>query len=213
MKLFSEVTTKSFNDCLLESKEELNENTGEKNIFLEGIFMQAEQKNQNNRIYPKKILENAVNNFIENKIKKNRAIGELNHPNSPSINLDKVSHKITSLKMEGNDVIGKAVLLDTPMGNIAKGLIKGGIQLGVSSRGLGSVQSKNGISYVSEDYQLNTVDIVENPSAPGAFPKGIMENVEWVSKDGVFVPMDEEENREIDEETLLQVFINFSEGL
>jgi hypothetical protein len=153
---------------------------GEKKFVIEGIFMQAEQLNRNSRIYPKSVLESAVDRYVTNYVNKGRAVGELNHPESPSINLDKVSHRITNLSWDGNDVIGKALILNTPMGVIVKGLLEGGCQLGVSSRGMGTVDSKNGKTTVNDDFVLSTVDIVQDPSAPSAFVNGIMESVDWV---------------------------------
>lgn len=151
-----------------------------KELFIEGIFMQSEKRNRNGRIYSKPILEKAVNEYDRTFVKTGRAVGELNHPPTPTINLDKVSHLITSLKWEGNDVYGKAKILETPMGVIARGLLEGGVQLGVSSRGMGSIVEKNGIAYVNDDFILNTVDIVADPSAQEAFVNGIMEGADWV---------------------------------
>ena len=153
---------------------------GIKSHMIEGVFMQADQLNHNKRIYPKVVLEGAVNKYVENYVAKGRAVGELNHPDGPTINLDKVSHRITELSWNGNNVVGKAKILDTPMGTIVKGLLEGGCQLGVSSRGMGSVaKNKEGIDVVNKDFILATVDIVQDPSAPSAFVNGIMENVEW----------------------------------
>lgn len=185
----------------------LTEGSGEnQKVFIEGIFMQAEAKNRNNRIYEKRVLEPAVEKYMQEQVKTGRAVGELNHPEGPAINLDKVSHRITNLRWEGNSVVGKALILDTPMGNIVKGLIKGGVKLGVSSRGMGSVESKNGTSYVREDFMLSTVDIVQDPSAPGAYVDGIMEGVEWKFENGVFVRSDlselNNEENEINKATL-----------
>ena len=158
---------------------------GEKKFIIDGIFMQAEQVNRNRRIYPKKVLEKAVNRYTTEYVNKGRAVGELNHPDSPTINLDKVSHRITELQWNGNDVVGKALILDTPMGKIVKGLLEGGCQLGVSSRGMGTVASKNGQTFVNDDFVLSTVDIVQDPSAPSAFVNGIMEGVEWIWENGL----------------------------
>ncbi len=173
-------------------EQELNylteEKNGKKQTFIEGVFMQADKLNKNKRIYPKSILEKATNKYIKEQVKTGRAVGELNHPDGPSINLDKVSHRITELKFEGNNVVGKALVLDTPMGNIVKGLVDGGCKLGVSSRGMGTVESKNGQTVVKDDFVLSTVDIVQDPSAPQAFVDGIMEGVEWIVESGVFVP-------------------------
>ena len=156
---------------------------GSKNYVIEGIFMQAEQLNRNRRVYPKTVLESAVAKYVTDYVNRGRAVGELNHPEGPAINLDKVSHRITALKWNGNDVVGKALILNTPMGKIVKGLLEGGCQLGVSSRGMGTVASKNGQTVVNEDFVLSTVDIVQDPSAPSAFVNGIMESIDW-SYDG-----------------------------
>lgn len=179
MKLISEYVG---ND--LQVVTEAREN-GEKKYNIEGIFAQSEQKNRNGRIYEKAIMEGAVNKYIEEQVKQGRAVGELNHPDGPTINLDKVSHLITDLRFEGNDVIGKASILDTPMGNIVKGLLEGGVKLGVSTRGMGSLVERNGTMYVGNDFVLSTVDIVQDPSAPSAFVNGIMEGAEWVWNNGI----------------------------
>jgi hypothetical protein len=160
---------------------------GSKNYVIEGIFMQAEQINRNRRVYPKTVLEGAVAKYVTDYVDRGRAVGELNHPEGPAINLDKVSHRITALKWNGNDVVGKALILNTPMGKIVKGLLEGGCQLGVSSRGMGTVASKNGQTVVNEDFVLSTVDIVQDPSAPSAFVNGIMESVDWVYDGSNFV--------------------------
>jgi hypothetical protein len=158
---------------------------GEKNVFIEGVFMQAEQENRNKRIYPKDVLTEATNKYVREQVKTGRAVGELNHPEGPAINLDKVSHRITELNWNGNDVVGKALILDTPMGKIVKGLVEGGCKLGVSSRGMGTVEQKAGKTFVKSDFVLSTVDIVQDPSAPSAFVEGIMEGVEWVWENGL----------------------------
>ena len=182
MKLITEYTTNDV-QCIVEKKE-----NGEKNFVIEGVFAQAEQKNRNGRIYPKAVMEKAVGKYVKEQVAQKRAVGELNYPEGPTVNLDKVSHLITDLKFEGNDVVGKAQILDTPMGKIVKGLLEGGVQLGVSTRGMGSLEQRNGAMYVREDFLLNTVDIVQDPSAPGAFVNGIMEGVEWVWNNGVIEP-------------------------
>ena len=158
---------------------------GEKSAIIEGIFMQAEGKNRNGRIYPKAILEKAVDKYVTDQVSKGRAVGELNHPDGPTVNLDKVSHRITELKWDGNNVMGKALILNTPMGQIVKGLMEGGVQLGVSSRGMGSLVRRNGVNMVGEDFILATVDIVQDPSAPEAFVNGIMEGVDWIWENGI----------------------------
>ena len=182
MKLIAEYNEQNI-QCIVEAKED-----GTKNHFIEGVFMQSEAKNRNGRIYPKAIMESAVDKYVTEQVSQNRAVGELNHPEGPTVNLDKVSHKITELSWKGNDVVGKAQVLDTPMGNIVKGLLEGGVQLGVSTRGMGSLEEKNGTMYVKDDFVLNTVDIVQDPSAPTAFVNGIMEGVEWVWNNGVIEP-------------------------
>lgn len=156
--------------------------SGEKQHFIEGIFLQANRKNRNGRIYPLEIMENEVNRYMKDVVKNNRAYGELGHPQGPSINLDRVSHIIQELRRDGDNFIGKAKLTDTPMGNIARGLLKSGANLGVSSRGMGTLTpSKDGAMMVGSDFHLATAaDIVADPSAPDAFVKGIMEGVEWI---------------------------------
>jgi len=161
---------------------------GKKNVFIEGVFMQADKLNKNKRIYPKEVLQKATEKYVKEQVKTGRAVGELNHPDGPSINLDKVSHRITELKFEGNNVVGKALVLDTPMGNIVKGLVDGGVKLGVSSRGMGTVENKNGQTFVKDDFVLSTVDIVQDPSAPQAFVNGIMEGVDWIFENGLLKP-------------------------
>ena len=166
---------------------------GTKEYAIEGVFMQADQKNRNGRIYEKDVLENAVNKYVTEQVKTGRAVGELNHPEGPTINLDKVSHKITELKWQGSDVVGKASILNTPMGKIVEGLLEGGVKLGVSSRGMGTLVQKKGTSYVGNDFMLATVDIVQDPSAPGAFVNGIMEGVSWVWDNGILKAQEIEE--------------------
>jgi hypothetical protein len=166
---------------LTEKKED-----GTKSVYIEGIFMQAEKPNRNGRIYGKGIMEREVQRYQE-LINEKRSLGELGHPPNPSINLNQVSHMITGLKFEGNDIYGKAKILDTPMGRIAKNFIEEGVRLGVSSRGLGSVKlNKEGVNEVQDDFHLATVDIVADPSAPDAFVQGIMESAEWILENGVW---------------------------
>ena len=179
MKLIAE-----FTDHNIEFLTEKSEN-GSKRHFIEGVFMQSESKNRNGRIYPKAILEKAVDRYVIEQVKTGRAVGELNHPEGPTINLDKVSHIIEKLDWSGNDVVGKARILETPMGNIVKGLLEGGVRLGVSTRGMGSLEERNGVMFVKDDFHLSTVDIVQDPSAPTAFVNGIMEGVEWVWNNGI----------------------------
>jgi len=180
MKLITEYVENDLN-YITEAKDK----NGKKQYMIEGIFMQAESKNRNGRIYPKNVMEKAVDKYMTEQVSKGRAVGELNHPDGPTINLDKVSHKITELKWQGNDVVGKAQILNTPMGQIVEGLMDGGVRLGVSSRGMGSLVNRGGTNYVGEDFQLATVDIVQDPSAPGAFVDGIMEGVEWIWDNGI----------------------------
>ena len=161
---------------------------GKKSTFIEGIFMQAEKKNRNGRVYPKQILFDAVEKYVIEQVNNGRAVGELDHPEGPQINLDKVSHKITELSFDGDNVVGKAQILNTPMGKIVEGLIEGGVKLGVSSRGMGTVENRKDATYVNDDYILATVDIVQDPSAQGAFVDGIMEGVEWIWENGILKP-------------------------
>ena len=158
-----------------------------KKMYIEGVFLQGEIKNRNGRMYPVSTLAKEVGRYNESFVAKGRAVGELGHPDGPTVNLDRVSHKITSLKQEGNNFIGKAQLLETPMGKIAKSLIAEGVTLGVSSRGVGSLkEDHNGVKVVGEDFQLATAaDIVADPSAPDAFVNGIMEGKEWVWEGGI----------------------------
>ena len=179
MRLIAEYNENNI-ECLVEKAED-----GSKNHFIEGVFMQSEAKNRNGRIYPKPIMEKAVDKYVTDQVKTKRSVGELNHPDGPTVNLDKVSHLIESLDWKGNDVVGKARILETPMGMIVKGLLDGGVQLGVSTRGMGSLENKNGVMYVKDDFMLNTVDIVQDPSAPTAFVNGLMEGVEWVWNNGI----------------------------
>ena len=183
MKLISEYTENDTLQCITEKKED-----GTKEYVIEGVFAQADTKNRNGRVYPKPIMERAVSKYVTEQGSKKRAVGELNHPEGPTVNLDKVSHLITDLKFEGNDVVGKARILGTPMGKIVEGLLEGGVQLGVSTRGMGSLEQRNGAMYVKDDFILSTVDIVQDPSAPEAFVNGIMEGVDWVWNNGVLEP-------------------------
>ena len=158
-----------------------------KKMYIEGVFLQGDLKNRNGRMYPVNTLAKEVNRYNEAFVAKGRALGELGHPDGPTVNLDRVSHKITSLRQEGNNFVGKAQLLETPMGKIAKSLLDEGVTLGVSSRGVGSLrESSNGCKVVGEDFMLATAaDIVADPSAPDAFVSGIMEGKEWVWEGGI----------------------------
>ena len=184
MKLISEYVSNNLN-VMTEAKK-----NGDKNYIIEGVFMQAEKKNRNGRVYEKKILESALKKYVDEQVSQGRAVGELNHPEGPTVNLDKVSHKITNLEFQGNDVYGKASILKTPMGKIVEGLLEGGVKLGVSSRGMGTLANKNGTMYVKDDFMLASVDIVQDPSAPSAFVNGVMEGVEWIWNNGILQPQE-----------------------
>ena len=180
MKLISEFVENDIEFLITEDK-----NTGKKNYKIQGIFAQAETKNRNGRIYPMSIMEKALGKYNTEQVQKGRAVGELNHPEGPTVNLDKVSHKINKLEFKGNDIVGEASILNTPMGEVVKGLLDGGVTFGVSTRGMGSLSQRNNAMVVNDDYILNAVDIVQDPSAPGAFVNGIMEGVEWIWNNGI----------------------------
>ena len=198
------------------------EKNGKKLLYIEGVFLQSELKNRNGRMYPFEVLNREVERYNEEYVQSKRALGELGHPDGPTINLDRVSHRIVSLKAEGNNFIGKAQILDTPMGNIAKNLLGEGVQLGVSSRGMGSIQKKEDCNVVADDFMLTTAaDIVADPSAPDAFVNGIMEGKEWVWDNGLLKEkeiakyqryMDEATRRTMEEKTL-KVFEHFLSNL
>jgi len=186
MKLISEFNDYGIQPVIVEE----NEN-GKKDYFIEGIFMQSEIKNRNGRVYPKEVMKKEVNRYVKEFVEKDRAFGELGHPDGPTINLDKVSHMITKLEEDGNNYVGRAKILSTPNGQIVKNLIDDGAKLGVSSRGLGSLESKGSAQYVKDDFQLATAgDIVADPSAPEAFVEGIMEGVEWVYQNGILTAVE-----------------------
>ena len=184
MKLISENWADEINYLVEEDPK-----TGKKNMFIEGIMLQTEVKNKNGRIYPKEIMKKEVARYTKEYVDNNRAYGELGHPEGPTINLERTSHLITSLTEDGNNFIGKAKILSTPMGEIVKNLLQDGAKLGVSSRGMGSLKSSNsngGVQMVQSDFQLATAaDIVADPSAPDAFVDGVMEGVEWIWDNGV----------------------------
>jgi hypothetical protein len=214
MKLIKEVTeTVSY---LAEEKD------GKKNLYIQGPFLQAELVNRNGRKYLKEVMAKEVARYTENYVNKNRAFGELGHPDTPTINLDRVSHLTTELHQDGNNWIGKAKILDTPMGTIVKNLIEGGAQIGVSSRGMGSLKNINGVNVVQDDFHLATAaDIVADPSAPDAFVQGIMEGKEWMLVNGIWTEQDHTQaiqqirrasQREI-EAVSLQIFENFLKKL
>ena len=214
MKLISEEISQA--EYLVE------ETNGKKNYKIKGVFLQSDIKNRNGRIYENDILQKEVKRYNQEFINKKRAFGELGHPDGPTVNLERVSHMITKLQPEGKNFIGEAKIMDTPYGKIVKGLIDEGAQLGVSSRGMGSLVQKNGANYVGKDFYLATAaDIVADPSAPDAFVEGIMENKEWVWDNGVIKAQDIEEYKEhIQEakrlklaEAKVKVFKNFIEKL
>jgi len=214
MKLITEVT-----EDIQYISEEKN---GKRHLYIEGVFLQSNITNRNNRSYPKEIMRKEVDRYRTEQIDKKRAMGELGHPDGPTLNLDRVSHMITSLKEEGDNWIGKAKILDTPMGNIVKNLMDEGAQLGVSSRGLGSLKERNGINEVQDDFVLSTAaDIVADPSAPDAFVRGIMENKEWMMVNGVWTEKEmdiaqtairQAKSRELEEQKLA-VFSSFLDKL
>lgn len=216
MKLITELNEEV--KYLVEEKE------GKKNYFIEGIIMQADITNRNGRMYPSHIMEKEVGRYNEDYVNKGRAYGELGHPAGPTINLERASHMFKSLRREGNNFVGRAKIMDTPMGNIVKSLIAEGASLGISSRGMGSIkENKNGIMEVQADFHLATAgDIVADPSAPDAFVRGIMEGVEWVWDNGLLKAerieqYKEEINRgarqKISEETAIKVFNQFFKDL
>ena len=201
----------------------VEEKNGKKSMFIEGIFLQGEMQNRNGRMYPMGVLRKEVQRYNENHIQAGRALGELGHPDGPTVNLDRVSHKIVSLKESGTNFIGKAKILSTPMGKIAQSLIGEGVKLGVSSRGIGSLKAtREGVNIVGDDFMLSTAaDIVADPSAPDAFVEGIMEGKEWVWNNGILKETKvakyqrymSEATRQNMEEKTLKVFGDFLSGL
>ena len=194
------------------------ENKGKKEYKIKGVFLQSNIKNRNGRVYPREILVREVNRYTKEFINKNRAFGELGHPDGPTVNLERVCHMVKSLTPDGDNFIGEAKIMDTPYGKIVKGLIDEGAQLGVSSRGMGSIMNRNGINFVKDDFYLATAaDIVADPSAPDAFVEGIMESREWVWDNGVLKQVDieswkqqiQEARRTVLEEKKLEVFKSF----
>ena len=191
VRLFSEAVDHDV-EYITEEKE-----GGGKNYKIRGIFMQADIKNRNGRVYPMEVLQNEVSKYNKNFIKENRAYGELGHPEGPTVNLERVSHMITSLEPDGKNFIGEAKIMSTPMGEIVKSLMDEGAKLGVSSRGMGSLNQKNGANYVRDDFYLATAaDIVADPSAPNAFVEGIMEGKEWVWKHGALLEAELEDMKQ-----------------
>jgi hypothetical protein len=187
MKLIKEV-----NEAISYEYIEEAAGSGKKSLFIEGPFLVSDRKNKNGRLYEFNTMKKEVHRYTEEYINKNRAFGELGHPDSPTINLDRVAILIKGLREDGNQWVGKAKVLDTPMGNIARQLIEGGAQLGVSSRGMGSLKNVNGVNIVQNDFYLATAaDIVADPSAPGAFVQGIMEGKEWMLVNGVWTEQDQ----------------------
>lgn len=207
----------------IENVEVITEGKGaDKKLYIEGVFLQSEIKNRNGRMYPFSVLEKEVNRYNEEYVKTSRALGELGHPDGPTVNLDRVSHRITSLKSEGNNFIGRAQIMNTPMGNIAKSLLEDGVKLGVSSRGMGSIDKREDMGVVMDDFMLATAaDIVADPSAPDAFVNGIMEGKEWAWDNGILKEtevakykryVDSATRRNLEERTL-RVFNDFLTGL
>ena len=207
----------------IENVQVITEGKGDsKKLYIEGVFLQSELKNRNGRMYPFSVLEKEVSRYNEEYIKTSRALGELGHPDGPTVNLDRVSHRITSLRAEGNNFIGKAQILDTPMGKIASSLLGEGVKLGVSSRGMGSIDKREDCNVVMDDFMLATAaDIVADPSAPDAFVNGIMEGKEWAWDNGILKEtkvakyqryIDSATRRNLEERTLA-VFNNFLTGL
>ena len=201
----------------------VTEGTGDdKKLYIEGVFLQSELKNRNGRMYPFSVLEKEVNRYNEEYVKSKRALGELGHPDGPTVNLDRVSHRITKLTAEGNNFIGRAQILDTPMGKIASSLLGEGVKLGVSSRGMGSIDKREDCNVVMDDFMLATAaDIVADPSAPDAFVNGIMEGKEWAWDNGILKEtkvakyqryMDDATRQNLEERTL-RVFNDFLTGL
>lgn len=178
-----------------------------KQLYVEGVFLQSNIKNRNGRLYPESVMDKEVQRYIKEKVEKNSAFGELGHPETPSINLDRISHLITNLRKEGNNWIGKAKILDTPMGRIAEGILKGGGRIGTSSRALGSLKMNNeGINVVQNDFMLSTAgDLVSDPSAPDAWVQGIMEGASWVYVDGKFEKQVDETRRTITKATSMNL--------
>lgn len=184
MKLFTDLNEEMEN--IIEATD-----SGEKSFYIKGVFIQGAIKNRNGRVYPMEVLNKEVKRYNKEFVNRNRAFGELGHPSGPTINMERVSHMITSLKREGNNYIGKAKILDTPFGNIVKSLMKEGATLGVSTRGVGSLKEVNGVQEVQDDFHLATAgDIVADPSAPAAFVQGVMENKEWMIVEGCITEMD-----------------------
>ena len=207
----------------IENVEVITEGKGaDKKLYIEGVFLQSELKNRNGRMYPFQVLEKEVNRYNEEYIKTSRALGELGHPDGPTVNLDRVSHRITSLSAEGTNFIGRAQILDTPMGKIASSLLGEGVKLGVSSRGMGSIDKREDCNVVMDDFMLATAaDIVADPSAPDAFVNGIMEGKEWVWDNGILKEtkvakyqryMSDATRQNLEERTL-KVFGDFLSGL
>lgn len=215
--------TETFEDVnyVTEAKED-----GSKNLYIEGIFLQSAIKNRNGRMYPEEVMDREVARYMKEAVETKTAMGELGHPNGPQINLDRVSHRIVSLRKEGTDYIGKALITNTPMGNIARGIMESGARLGVSSRGMGSLKlNKEGVNEVQDDFRLATAaDIVADPSAPNAWVDGIMESVDWVYDDRLgwkAVQLAEQAKQEIEravqnrelEEKKLKIFENYLQKL
>lgn len=218
MKLITELNE----DVEIITETTLEEENGKKNLYIKGVFLQSAIKNRNGRMYPEEIMDKEVGRYIKEQVGKNRAVGELNHPSGPQINPERISHKIVELTKDGTNWTGKAMITATPMGDVARGLIESGVQLGVSSRGMGTLKmNKQGINEVQEDFKLATAaDIVFDPSAPDAFVNGIMEGVEWVWKNNVLVAEETEKyieeqvrSRKLNEKKKLYIFEKFLKNL
>lgn len=210
MKLITETVEDV--QTLVESNE-----SGGKTYKLRGVMMESDTQNRNGRIYEGKILKKETSRYINEYVNKNRALGELNHPSGPTVNLDRVSHMITNLKENGKQIIGEAKIIDTPMGKIVKNLIDAGAKLGVSSRGMGSLEKRGGVNYVKEDFTLAAIDIVADPSAPNAFVDGILEGKEWIWDNGLLIEKEISEyqkkikripKKKLEEQTI-KLFANF----
>jgi hypothetical protein len=214
MKLLTELTDQNV-ECLVESVK-----GGGKRYFVEGIWASANTPNRNGRVYPGAVMESALGKYNSDYVSQKRALGELNHPQGPSINLDRASHIIENLKLEGNNVTGRAKIMSTPMGEIAKSLIDEGVKLGVSTRGLGSLEEgKDGYKHVKNDFFISAIDIVSDPSGPGCWIKGLLENTEWAfDADGNLVEIAKElvidvHKKKINEEKAIKEFARFIEYL
>lgn len=204
----------------VELLKENDKESKEQQYYITGVFMQADKQNRNNRVYPLDIVKREVEAYNTKFVSQNRALGELGHPDTPTVNLDRVAHLIKELQLDGSNVVGKAKLLDTPCGKIAKNLVNEGIKLGVSSRGLGSLKERDGVQEVQSDFILNAIDLVADPSAPEAFVEGVLENKEWIYENGVIRPKEIEaikkeikNIKKVSDEKLARIFKDFLKKL